>query len=442
MTILVNRERLDPLVTPESTTQLVSNGTPITEEEINSEVELLRSRDVLEKVAVANGLDRPAQGWSLGSLLYPNQTREDRIARAVKGLAAGIKIQAVIKTNLIDVKYSSSNPQIAYGVLKSLGEFYTEKHVAVHRPAGSYEFFAAETDRYHSLLGRAEARLRMFEAQNQVAAPEAEETNLAIQVANSVGLMHGAQQALAADQQRITNDQQQMSKMPPRSPTVQTSAADEKLLDQLNASLLAAQTKRTDLVTRYEPSYPLVKEIDQEIAQTKAAIAEAEKTSYLTESTDRDLTFEALREDRARTQADRAGEAATLAATKRSIKSMQAQLVNLDQQAIERQDLLREVKADEQNYMTYLAKREQERTSDALDSTRIANVAIAVPPAIAVLPAFSFPTIVFIGFWVAAFVGVGAAYAADYLDSSFQDPAQVTDSLGIPVVVAFPKRTA
>ena len=206
--------------------------------------------------------------------------------------------------------------------------------------------------------------------------------------------------------------------------------------------MLAAQTKRTDLVTRYEPSYPLVKEIDQEIAQTKAAIAEAEKTSYLTESTDRDLTFEALREDRARTQADRAGEAATLAATKRSIKSMQAQLVNLDQQAIERQDLLREVKADEQNYMTYLAKREQERTSDALDSTRIANVAIAVPPAIAVLPAFSFPTIVFIGFWVAAFVGVGAAYAADYLDSSFQDPAQVTDSLGIPVVVAFPKRTA
>ena len=157
MTILVNRERLDPLVTPESTTQLVSNGTPITEEEINSEVELLRSRDVLEKVAVANGLDRPAQGWSLGSLLHPNQTREDRIARAVKGLAAGIKIQAVIKTNLIDVKYSSSNPQIAYGVLKSLGEFYTEKHVAVHRPAGSYEFFAAETDRYHGLLGRAEA---------------------------------------------------------------------------------------------------------------------------------------------------------------------------------------------------------------------------------------------------------------------------------------------
>jgi capsular polysaccharide biosynthesis protein len=80
--------------------------------------------------------------------------------------------------------------------------------------------------------------------------------------------------------------------------------------------------------------------------------------------------------------------------------------------------------------------------SDALDSTRIANVAIAIPPAIPVLPAFSFTTIVFVAFWFALFMGVVAAYAADYLDSSFQDPAQISDDLGIPVVVTFPKRTA
>jgi uncharacterized protein involved in exopolysaccharide biosynthesis len=243
MTVLVNRERLDPLMTPEATTQLVTTGTPITEEEINSEVELLSSRDVLEKVAIANGLDQPAKGWSLGSVLHPNQTREDRIARAVKNLAKAIKVEVVTKTNLIQVKYSSSDPQLAYGVLKSLGEFYTEKHVAVHRPAGSYEFFARETQRYHDALQQAEANLRELESRKQIAAPDAQETNLAVQVATSVGLMHAAEQSLAADNERMKNDREQMSKTPQRSPTAQTSAAADKLLDQLNAALLSAQTR-------------------------------------------------------------------------------------------------------------------------------------------------------------------------------------------------------
>jgi uncharacterized protein involved in exopolysaccharide biosynthesis len=442
MSILVNRERLEPLVTPESTAQMQIPSTPITEEEINSEVELLSSRDVLEKVVIANGLDRPADGFDLGSLLHPHQTREDRIARAVKNLAKQIKVTAVTRTNMIDVKYSSPDPQRSYGVLKSLGEFYTQKHASVHRPAGSYEFFVRETQRYHDALEQAEAKLREFSSHGQLAAPDAQEANLAQQVAMSIGSMHSAEQSLAADQERMRDDRQQMSKTPQRLSTVQTSAVADKLLDQLNETLLELQTKRTGLLTRYDPSYPLVQDIDQQIAQTNTSIAAAEKARYNSESTDVDPTFEALREDRSKTQADRAAQSATLIATRRSIKNMQAQLVDLDRQSITRQDLVREVKADEQNYLTYLAKREQERTSDALDITRIGNVAIAVPPVIPVLPVFGWPVIVFAAIGLATIASIGSAYAADYFDSSFRTPAQLTEGLGIPLVVVFPKRIA
>jgi uncharacterized protein involved in exopolysaccharide biosynthesis len=103
---------------------------------------------------------------------------------------------------------------------------------------------------------------------------------------------------------------------------------------------------------------------------------------------------------------------------------------------------VREVKADEQNYLTYLGKREQERTSDALDTTRISNVAIAVPPVIPVLPTFGWPVVVFAAIGLATVASIGSAYAADYLDSSFRSPAQLTEGLGIAVVVVFPKRIA
>jgi len=84
MAVLVNRERLDPLVSTEATTQMITSSTPVTPEDINSEVELLKSRDVLEQVVLANGLEKPTPGFSLGKLLHPNRTEQDRIAGAVK----------------------------------------------------------------------------------------------------------------------------------------------------------------------------------------------------------------------------------------------------------------------------------------------------------------------------------------------------------------------
>jgi uncharacterized protein involved in exopolysaccharide biosynthesis len=441
MEILVNRERLDPLVSTEATTQLITTNSPVTQEEINSEVELLSSRDVLEKVVLENGLEKP-RGFSVVDALMPRQTREDRIARAVKGLAKQLKIDNIKNSNLIEINYKSSDPQLSYGVLKSLGDLYVAKHVLVHRPAGSYEFFAEETKKYHDELEDAEAKLRNFGRQNAIAAPDQQRTDLATQAAGSIGVLHLAEQSIAADEERIKDDRRQMDAMSQRSTTVQASAVNEKLIDDLGAALLAAQAKRTQLAMKYDSSYPLVQEADQEIAQAKAAITHAEEKKYVTETTDRDPTYELLREDVAKSQADLSAQRAILSSTKRSVQSIRAEMVNLDQLSLSQQDLQREAKAAETNYLLYLAKREQERTSNALDITRIANVAIAVPPVIPVLPVFGWPMIVLMGLVSATVVSLGAAYATDYLDPSFHTPAQVIEILGIPVIAAIPKRPA
>lgn len=443
MEILVNRERQDPLVTPEATTQLITNNasSPVTDDEINSEVELLLSRDVLEQVVTENKLDQP-NGFSIGDLLHPNESKAERTARAVKKLAKQLKIKPVAKTDLIDVQYNSSSPQLAHAVLQSLGDAYIRKHVSVHRPSGSYQFFTNETQRYHDELEKAEAKLRDFSKDTDTAAPDVQRTDLALTLATSIGGLHAAQQAVAADEERIRSDRQQLSTTSERLPTLRSTAAADKLLDNLNTALLAAQAKRTMLAMKYDANYPLVKEADQEVAQAKAAIADAEKTRYVTETTDHDPTYELIREDLAKAQADEAAQRATVAATRQSIAQIQAQMVSLDRAALTQKDLTRDAQADETNYLLYLSKREQERTADALDLKRIANVAIAVPPAIPVLPIFSWPMILLIAFGAGLVISLGTAYGLDYLDSSFHTPAQVVDMLGIPVVVAVPKKSA
>ena len=67
--VLVDRERVDPMVTTESTSQSSLPTQAVTPEEINSEIEILHSPDVLEKVVVATGLaDKEKHGLTRETL--------------------------------------------------------------------------------------------------------------------------------------------------------------------------------------------------------------------------------------------------------------------------------------------------------------------------------------------------------------------------------------
>jgi len=440
MAILVNRERVDSPVTTGVSNQTITQPIPMAEEEINSEAELLLSQDVLEKVVIANHLQEHKPGFL--DFILPKRDEAYEVATAVKTLAHRIKVRPSTKANIIDVSYSSTDPKLSYAVLNSLGGFYLDKDAQVHRPPGSYEFFADETSRYKKALDDSEAKLRNFVQAPGASAPDLQRTDLDLQLANSIGQLHTTQQAVASDEKRIDSDKQQMKVTPQRSTTQLASSPADLLLQQLGSSLLAAQTKRSQLLLKYDPSYPLVQEADQELAETQAAFDKAQQTKYVTENTNADPTYELLREDLARTEADLAAQKASLAANQTSIASMQTQMSQLAEKGLDEADLTREQKANEDNYLLYLGKREQARTSDALDKTRIENVAIAIPPSIPVLPVLSPFMIVLFALVGAGFISLATVYTVDYFDSSFHTPGEVIDTLGIPVVVTMSKRTA
>jgi len=441
MEVLVNRQRLDPMVTSEPTIQTPPSPAPLTEEEVNSEIELLKSGDLLREAVLANRLQEPEKG-TFSALLFSRGQNDWYVSKAVDRLAKKLDIEVVTKTNAIQVRYKSRDPQIAYGVLKKMADLYMQKHLAVQRPTGSYDFFAKETEKYRQALAESEQRLANFGKEQGVVAPDIERTDMAQEVVNSVASLQQAHQAIAADEQRIRADEAQMKATPARSTTAEISNEANILLQQLLADLLAAQIKRTQLALKYDAGYPLVQEADQEIAQTQAAVVEAKKTQYVNQTTDRDPTYELLREDIAKAQADLASQKARAIALAHSIHSMQSQMVNLDGKALEQADLIRETKADESNYLLYLSKREQERTSDALDQKRIGNVAIAVPPTVPVLPVYNPGIVLLVGVLFAAFVSVAAVFAAEYLDPSFRTPGEVGEILGTPVLASFPRQAA
>jgi uncharacterized protein involved in exopolysaccharide biosynthesis len=438
MAILVNRERQDPLVTTGSTKLLAAQANPITDEEVNSEVELLQSRDVLEQVVRDTGLAEVKRKSLLG-WLRPPQTRDAQFDKAVTGLAKKLKVAVITKTNIIEVSYSSSNPNLAYRVLHSLEERYQQKNLDVHRPAGSYDFFARQTDIYQEALKSSEDKLRNFVENTGVASPDAQQLNLAQQLALAIGQVHAAEQAMAAAQARIKIDKTQLLSTPVRSMTTQSNAEADRLVGDFEVSLLAAKTKRTELLAKFAPNYPSVVEADNEVKEVSAALDNARRKRFTTDTTDRDPTYELVRADLAHTEEEFEAQQAMRSATQRSVASLQAQMVNLDRQSIDRNDLLRTVKANEDSYLLYLSKRDQERMADALDKTKIANVGVAAHPTIPVLPAVSEPFAILIALIAAAVLSVLAAYAFDYFDSSLFTPDQVSEVLNIPLVFGIRK---
>src|SRR5215469_10585882 len=105
MKILVRHERADNMVTPDRE-QPMQMRTEVSEEELQSEAELLKSRDLLTKVVLACDLQGTGDHSALNILGHKD---DEQTSRAVVKLENDLAVQPIKLTNLISVKYSSKD---------------------------------------------------------------------------------------------------------------------------------------------------------------------------------------------------------------------------------------------------------------------------------------------------------------------------------------------
>jgi uncharacterized protein involved in exopolysaccharide biosynthesis len=446
MQIVVQQHRSDPAITAGQTGAVMNTSRGISPDQISSEMAIMRGDDMLRSVVETCGMADSDGKFSLSELFFPRDPeryRAAKIEKAAASLGKGLKVEAAKVSDVIDVRFGfvgdAETPACA---LRNLGKLYLQKRLQLQRPPGSSDFFAEQTDKYGKELSDVESRLADFSHNEGVAAPDVLRTDLAQQQSVAIASLNTTQQAIAADEDRLRDLQKQQGTTPERITTQQISNSAMTLLQQLEASLLAAQVKRRELLTKFDPSYPLVVQTDEEIAATQKAIEKAKAFNYMNQTTDQNPTFEFLRQDYARTQADLASQRATASAAKASIKKTNDQLVALDAQSLKQGALIREQKADETNYLLYLNKREQERAADALDARRIADVSIAVPAVPPALPAIN-PLLAGIGgFVLAILAAIAFGFIAERIDPSFRTPVEVSETLKIPVLASLPRRAA
>jgi uncharacterized protein involved in exopolysaccharide biosynthesis len=198
---------------------------------------------------------------------------------------------------------------------------------------------------------------------------------------------------------------------------------------------------RAQFRQKYPPNYALVQDVDKEVSEAKAAIAAAQSRSQGKQTPARlpDLAF--MRQKLAQDQADLGAQRASLSAVRHVLEDVKAQMLQSGSNSSD-DDFEREVKIDEQRYLHYLSRREQERTAGVLDRRRAVRAAFATPPKVPTSPVPGRGVIFLVALGLAAAVSFPAALILDCFDSCFHTPTQVIETLGIPVVLAVPKMTA
>jgi uncharacterized protein involved in exopolysaccharide biosynthesis len=444
MKILVDRERVNPVVSPDSNVQQQDRG--LTQDEVISEAELFQSRDSLEKAVIDCGLFEP-RPHSLGAaklrvlgLIGLAPDRSTRIYQAMLKLEKDLQVIPVNSSNLIKVTYDSQSPQLATRVLTELGDLYLVKHAAIHRPHGSSEFFELQAKQYQKDLADAETRLVSFSRETGSVSPEIEKQVTMQKVSDFNIALLQTRAEIAETNQRLHALKAQESLITPRITTQVKTSDNAQLMANLKSTLLNLELKRTELLEKFDPTYPTVQEVEKEISKTVAAVAEAQQKGVREETTDQDPTYQWIRTELAKDSAGLVGLQARESAMSGALAVMTTKALKLDRDSAVQQDLLRTAKADEESYLLYHRKQEEARIADALDQRKIVNAAIAEAPVAPLVPiGLSGLMQLILSLMTAALLSVGLAFVAEYVDPSFRTPKDVEETLDLPLLAAIPK---
>jgi uncharacterized protein involved in exopolysaccharide biosynthesis len=437
--ILVKNQRVDVAITPEATigVNAPTVANEVSENQINSEIELLTSKDLLTQVVIQTGLANNENG------LFGRPAPEPiRVETAVNRLAKDLAINAVRKANIITINYSSNSPELSASVLKKLGDLYLEKHLHLNHPVGATNFFQDKADQYETQLKQSEQDLTNFQQRNNLIVLSQQKDLTLQKTAEAKAKMLDADASLSEATNRIARVEQQLATIPKRIVTQSRQLPNQYSAERLNTMLVELENKRTQLLTKFRPEDRLVKEVDEQIRTTRNALARADQKTSIEEATDLNPLRQTLETELARARLEQSGAQAKRDTLAIQLQQYEASLKQLEADTAKHDDLQRQKKAAEDNYQLYAKKREEARIADELDKQKITNVSIAEAATVAQLPSWpNRPLNLLLGVALAAFLSLSSVFTAEMLNDTVQTPRQLEALTGAQVLATVPHKS-
>jgi uncharacterized protein involved in exopolysaccharide biosynthesis len=434
MKVLVKNERADLVVSPDARNDGQFRA-DVSENQVNSEIEILSSNDLLVSVARTCRLyeSRPGTGRAAGE---PDPAA---LEMAVHKLQRDLRITPVRKANIIQISFSAQSPQLAASVLKQLSTAYLDAHLRVHRTSGTRQFFRDQAARFEAQLRDSQNRLSAFRRRNDLTLVVEQKELVLRKAMDAESELRESEAGLAEISTHVRELHRLIAAQDPRIITQSRVLPNQSLIERLNTILAELENRRTAALMKFRPDDRVVIEVEEEIANTRGALDRASKLTSVEQATDVNPLRQSFEGDLARAELQEAGLRARHDSLAGIVKDCKAHLADLENATIGHDTLQREVKESEANYLLYARKQEEARIADSLDEQKIANVAIIETPTeqhVPVKPNVSLNLL--LGSILAVFFSLGAAFVLEFGKSSFCTPAELEAATSFPVLATVP----
>ena len=379
MKLLVKNERADLVLTPGKNSSDAEHSEP-NETEVNSEMELLRSRDILEAVT------RDAR-------LYQRfETRKDRppsalaMAQAVRALTRALNVTPIRKTNIISVSYTNSSPEQAAFVVRDLGERYLNAHIAVHSAPGSYNFFADESAKFREQQKTTQNLISEFHRRTQIFSMPQQNAAVVGHLEETKAQLSELDAQIRQEATRLAEGERELAGTAPRLVTQVRHVPNQLAAQQLQTMLTDLQNRRIALAVKFKASDRAIVELDHEIQNTQGALHDAQ-TGPLTEQTsDVNTIHQSLAADLIKTRTNLEALKSRRGQLEKEVGQYVARLDSMDKNAGALRDLEQAQRQAEDNYLLYSRRLEEARMAESLDQQKFANVTIIEQPVASPIP--------------------------------------------------------
>lgn len=350
----------------------------VSEEEVNSEVELLTGYDVLQQAVIENHLSRRSS--------FSSKTEQEQIEAAVRKLAKSLQVTPVRKANIIEISYEAKSPQLAASVLRSIEKGYLQTHLRAQSTPGGYAFFTNQAQRAQQVVDAANAQLSAFDTRENVVDLPQEKTLLTQALVQMKVELLSTSVHIAELKSEITASLHLEHSLASRVMTTEQQGPNQYSIDHLTSSLADLQNKRTLLASKFREGDPFLKEIDIEIQQTASALAAAKQSSVLAHSSDINPALQALQVAREAKQVDLHGYEAREDTLRKEIAASSSNLDHLTRIAGTYAGLATAADQAQRDLKVYAQRREEERVAEQLSQSKITNVIVAQQPTESYLP--------------------------------------------------------
>ena len=428
-------------------------------EVINSEVELIKSRAVVEKVVdiiSAMGEDPKKEADTTGilvtikSALKPIKNAINQFLLAIglidrpserEGMISSLRdtlvVKPVVNADIVTIGYNSANPKFAATVVNTVTKVYIEASHGLEKRQGVFELYNARVEESQSAIKKLEEEVQSLKQSASIVSAD-DQIKLKLQeltaLDTSLNHLRGEKTEIT---RKIATLKEQIREQPSEVVSAKATRPNPRI-DHLRTKLSDLEAEKARQLEKFVAGSRKIKEYDDAIARIREGIEKEPLTVVDSQTVGANTIRQNLAVSLYQSEADLNAKVARESVLTRQIEELRAELRQLDRYAVKLKEISGAISNAEKSYARYIDQREEARLA-ALSDPKMTNVRVVHYASIPEIPVVSRIFLIQIGSLLGLLMGLGLAFVLEFFDHSLGNKEDVEYYLELPLLASIPE---